>query len=206
MKKLILIATILFAVANLSAQIRFGVKAGANFSTLYVSGDRTGINAEQYKGRFSYHFGAVMEYSINEMFSIQPEFMYMNQGSNLKKDNSFSMTDGHVTLNTLQLPVNLKVKFPVGKNQIFVYGGPYLSYHIYGKVAGKIDGKKEDFELFKKGDDMKRLDYGVGVGVGMEINKFAIGLGNQFGLADINGASGSKMKTGNLTVSVGYFF
>lgn len=53
---------------------------------------------------------------------------------------------------------------------------------------------------------MKRFDYGVGIGVGMEIDRFTIGVGNQIGLADINGTSDSKMKTGNLSVSVGYFF
>lgn len=206
MKKSILLAVVLCMVSAINAQVRFGVKAGGNMSTLYVSGDRTGINAEQYKFRFSYHFGAVMEYKITEMFSIQPEFMYLNHGANLKKDNSFGMKDGHITLNTLQLPVNLKASFPWGNNRVFVYGGPYASYHVYGKARGKIDGKSQDVGLYSKGSDMKRFDYGIGLGVGMEVNKFTVTLGNQFALADINGAKDSKMKTGNITLSVGYFF
>ncbi|WP_165021062.1 porin family protein [Dysgonomonas sp. ZJ279] len=206
MKKLIAITVALYLVATLSAQIRFGVKAGGNFSNLYTSGDNKGINADQYKGRFSYHFGGLAEYSFTDMLAIQPELTYINHGANLKKTNSFGMTDGHITLNSIQLPVNLKASFKLGENRVFAYGGPYVSYNIYGRARGKIDGKTESVELFSKGSDMKRWDYGVGVGVGLEINKFVLTLGNQFGLADINGAEGSKMKAGNITLSAGYFF
>jgi len=206
MKKSILIAIVLCLATTISAQIRFGVKAGGNFSTLYVSGDRSGINAEQYNGRFSYHFGAMMEYNFTDMFSIQPELMYLNHGAGLKKENSFSMKDGHITLNSLQLPVNAKVTFNLGNNRVFIYGGPYLSYHIYGKARGKIDGQSQDVELFSNGTGIRRWDYGVGLGAGIEIKKFTISLGNQVGLADINKAKDSKMKTGNLTLSAGYFF
>lgn len=209
MKKSILLAIVFcFATAvSLSAQIRFGVKAGGNLSTLYVSGDRSGINAEQYKFRFSYHFGGMMEYKFSDIFSIQPELVYLNHGANLKKDNSFSMKDGHITLNSLQLPVNFKATFPLGNNHIFVYGGPYASYHIYGKARGKIEGKSQDVELYSNGaSGIRRWDYGVGIGVGMEIDKLVITLGNQIGLADINRANDSKMKTGGLTLSAGYFF
>jgi len=190
----------------MSAQIRFGVKAGTNLSTLYVSGNKQGINADQYKHRFSYHFGGMMEYSITKMFSIQPEIMYINHGANLKKDNSFSMSSGHVTLNSLQLPVNLKASFNLGNNKLFVYAGPYLGYNIYGRARGKINGETESVGLYSKGSDMKRWDYGVGIGVGMEMNKFVVSLGNQIGQADINGAKGSKMKAGNISLSAGYFF
>jgi len=206
MKKLFLISVILCLVATAHAQIRFGVKAGGNFSNLYVSGDRTGINNDQYKGRLGYHFGGVMEYSISEMFAIQPELMYLNHGANLKKNNSFEMDDAHVMLNTLQLPVNIKMKFALGNTRAFVFGGPYIAYNMYGKVKGKQDGKSVDEELFKKGSDLKRWDYGVGIGAGIEVNKFVLTLGNQIGICDINDASGSKMKAGNITLSVGYFF
>ncbi|WP_029903198.1 porin family protein [Prevotella sp. 10(H)] len=206
MKKLILLSAVLCLVSTISAQIRFGVKAGTNLSQLYVSGERQGINAEQYKGRVSYHFGGMMEYSLSEMFAIQPEFMYTNAGANLKSDNSFGMTDGHITINTLQLPVNLKASFPLGNNKLFVYAGPYVGYNLYGKAKGKINGKTEDTEIFTKGSNMKRWDYGVGIGVGMEVKQFVVSLNNQIGLADINGAKDAKMKSGNISLSVGYFF
>jgi len=206
MKKLFLITVILcLATTFTNAQVRFGVKAGANFSNLYVSKHKEGINADQYNGRFSYHFGGVMEYSVSRMFSIQPELLYMNQGANLKKENSFGMKDGHITLNSLQLPVNLKASFDLGNKKLFVYGGPYISYNIYAKAKGKIDGKTHDVELLSKNSELKRFDYGFGIGVGMEINKFTLTLGNQIGHQDINKGNG-KMKTGSLTLSAGYFF
>ncbi|PXV62320.1 outer membrane protein with beta-barrel domain [Dysgonomonas alginatilytica] len=208
MKKLILLSIVLCFVATVSAQIRYGIKAGGNLSFLYTSGSNEGFNSDQYNGRFGYHFGGVMEYSLSEIFSIQPELMYLNHGASLKKDNSFGMKDGHITLNTLQLPINLKASFNMGKSnsKVFVYGGPYIGYNIYGKVAGKVDGKAVDNELYTKDSNMKRFDYGVGIGVGIEVNKFVISLGNQIGMNDISGSEKGKMKTGNLSLSAGYFF
>lgn len=206
MKKLILTVVILsFVTLTINAQMRFGVKTGGNFSNLYSSGATTGINSDQYKGRFSYHFGGVMEYAISNMFSIQPELMYLNHGANLKDNNSFGMKDGHITLNSLQLPINVKASLNLNNKRVFIYGGPYISYNIYGKAKGDINGVSLDETLFSKESDMKRLDYGFGIGAGIEINKFTLTLGNQVGVRDISGTSG-KLKAGNLTLSAGYFF
>ncbi len=82
MKKLITLSAILCLVTNINAQIRFGIKAGGNFSNLYTINSNQGLNNNQHKGRFSYYFGGVMEFSLTHMFSIQPEIMYLNHGAN----------------------------------------------------------------------------------------------------------------------------
>lgn len=208
MKKLVMAVVAVCITMTVGAQIRFGVKAGGNFSMLYVSGDNKGLNGDQYNGRFSYHFGGLMEYSFTDMFSIQPELMYLNHGANLKSENSMAMKDGHITLNTIQLPVNAKATFNLKKTKLFVYAGPYVAFNVYGKLAGTMnDGTSVDESLFSDGSDIKRLDYGVGLGVGLELNnKFTVSLGNQIGLRDINGAEGAQMKAGNITLSAGWFF
>lgn len=206
MKKFILLSAIFCLATSINAQVRFGVKAGGNFSHLYTSGSSQGINSDQYKGRFGYHFGGVMEYSFSNIFSIQPELMYLHQGANLKKENSFGIKDGHVTLNNLQLPVNLKAAWNTNKARLFVYAGPYIGYNMYGKVVGKTGSESVDHKLFSKGSNMERWDYGVGFGIGAEINKFTMTLGNQIGMHDISGEKKGRMKAGNITLSLGYFF
>jgi hypothetical protein len=206
MREFVLLATIFFSVVSVNAQFRFGVKAGGNFSNLYTNDKGNGLNSDQYNGRFSYHFGGMLEYSLSDLFSIQPELIYLNHGANLKKNNSFLMQDGHITLNTLQMPINLKAQFGFGNYKLFAYAGPYLSYNIYGKVEGKVDGIPIDQDLYSKDSKMKRWDYGIGFGVGIEKNGFILGLGNQYGLQNISGSKPGKMKPGNITLSVGYFF
>lgn len=208
MKKLILLAIVLCSVTVANAQTRFGIKAGGNLSFLYTNGSSEGTNADQYNGRFGYHVGAIVEHSFSNMFSIQPELTYLNHGANLKSNNSFGMKNGHVTLNTLQLPINIKATFNMGSSDSkwFVYAGPYIGYNMYGKVAGKIDGTATSNDLFTKGSDMQRLDYGVGVGMGIEVKKMVLTLSNQMGQNDISGSEKGKMKTGNISLSAGYFF
>lgn len=206
MKKLILCSLIIGLITSANAQIRFGIKAGGNFSNLYTSDNNEGFNSNQYKGKFGYHFGSVLEYSLSNRLSIQPELLYLNHGAKLKNKNSFLMKDGHFTLNTLLLPVNLKASFEIGYPKLFVYAGPYIGYNMYGKIKGKIDGVSVEQELFSKDSNMKRWDFGAGIGVGIEMNKFTLSLGNQYSMQNISKSERGKMKTGNLTLSAGYFF
>lgn len=54
-------------------KITYGIRAGANVSDLIT--DRSGLNV-----RATYNIGAILEYEINERFSLQPEFIYSRQG------------------------------------------------------------------------------------------------------------------------------
>jgi len=67
-----------------------------------------------------------------------------------------------------------------------------------------IDEMKKGTDTF--GDDaMKRFDFGIGLGAGVEIWKFTAGIGYDFGLSDI-GREGVKVNNRNGYISVGYKF
>lgn len=205
MKKLIVLSIALCSFMCINAQFRFGVKAGANVSRMNVKQSGIKMDDDNSKRRVGYHFGAMMEYSINDMFAIQPELMYINHGTSFK--NLYSLEKARINMNTLQLPVNLKASIGVGKTRLFAYGGPYVSYSMYGKLKGKEDGVRISEELYGKGSDMKRWDYGVGFGVGVEFkNGITLSVGNQIGLGDIDGAKNNRMRIKNETLSIGYFF
>ena len=77
MKKLLLTAAAVFALTTVNAQdITFGVKAGINFANTNVSD-----SDENLDGITSFHFGGVVEFSVSETFSIQPELLYSAQGT-----------------------------------------------------------------------------------------------------------------------------
>ena len=78
--------------------------------------------------------------------------------------------------------------------------GPYLACGIAGKY--KIAGVKSDFF----GDDAaKRFDFGLGMGVAYEINKFFIDLTGEFGLTKIADGDDAP-KNMNFSIGVGYKF
>jgi hypothetical protein len=101
----------------------------------------------------------------------------------------------------LELPVMAAARFAVVDGQnVVVKAGPYLACGIAGKY--KIAGVKSDFF----GDDAaKRFDFGLGMGVAYEINRFFVDLSGEFGLVKMYDGDGSP-KNINFSIGVGYKF
>jgi hypothetical protein len=92
MKKILFVMLLCFGMNTVNAQmLKFGLKAGANFSTL--EGD--GVDGSTYT---SFHFGAVAEISLLENLSLQPELLYSSQGT--KVDVAGGKPTSHLVLNS----------------------------------------------------------------------------------------------------------
>jgi opacity protein-like surface antigen len=113
MKKLFLIASFLIAgIATTQAQIlKFGLKFGANFSTL---------NGDQFNGDnlTSYHAGAIVEISVLDNFSIQPEVLYSSQGAKIENRD--------LKLDYVAIPV--LAKFYLISDKLSLEAGPQFSF------------------------------------------------------------------------------
>ncbi|MFM2207101.1 MAG: hypothetical protein RL213_1076 [Bacteroidota bacterium] len=77
-----------------SAQLRYGVMAGVNVSTVY--GDGSNDNAD----RIGIHAGLTGEWSINEKFGVSPSVLYSMKGATDAHDDQIGLT-----LNYLEVPL-----------------------------------------------------------------------------------------------------
>ena len=189
------ILSILFVSASF-AQTRIGITAGLNASNVNISGDGNSVSSN-YKAGFQ--AGLVADFGISENFSIIPELLFSQRGC------KFKGFDGSLTLNYLQLPVNLAYKFDVGYgSKLFIFAGPYVGYGISGK--SKFDGSSEDVKFGSKEDEMKALDFGINVGVGYEYEKVFFKLQFNPGLINLNNYDTPTTKNTNIAVTAGYFF
>ncbi|WP_289665317.1 porin family protein [Flavobacterium panacagri] len=183
MKKILLLTVFtVLGFMNVNAQkIKFGAKAGLNFST--VSGDNT--NNIDYVT--SQHVGLVSEIPISEKFSFQPEVMYSRQGYSLNTD--------VVAMNYLNIP--LMGKYYVTKG-LSLEAGPQVGFLLSAK------NEKTDVK-----DSFNTVDFGVNFGIGYKLeNGLNFGVRYNLGLTDINNVDNSSIKNRNgaFQVSVGYFF
>jgi hypothetical protein len=130
MKKLLLSASAALLVAAVApaahAQgIRFGVKAGANLSNL--SGDL--VNQDQYKNRFGFQGGVMVNFGLSDIISIQPEVLYSQKGFKYADQqytvlgNTFRNT-GNVRYDYLDVPILVRVRAA----GLFFEVGPQYSY------------------------------------------------------------------------------
>lgn len=130
MKKLFALAIILIAgTTSMNAQgLDFGVKAGANFSTL----DGDGIDGDNLT---SFHVGAILELNIFENFSVQPEVMYSSQGTKIEEED--------IKLDYLSVPV--LAKFYLISDKLSLEAGPQFSFLVNDDVPETFETKSFDF-------------------------------------------------------------
>ena len=194
MKKLILLAA--FAIISVIAfgQATFGFQAGGNlaFGKQKFNTDPTYPVALTNDPKVGFLVGVLGEIPIGSKLAFRPELNFIQKGG---KSNStftfFGSTSGYdqnITLNYIQLPLNVVYKLPVGSGNFFFGLGPELAFGISGKdkissktdpsdpdvnrtATVKFDGKKSDDITDPKDNDLhlKRFDAGANIIAGYQL-------------------------------------
>ena len=138
MKKLIVIASLILACSTSNAQLlRFGIKAGPNFSD--VDGD---VDSD---GRTGFHIGAIAEIKAGTNFAIQPELLYSAQGAKLRSG-LFLGEESEVNYDYLTIPVVLK--YYIITDLLSIEAGPQFAFLINdSKVQALNDPTSFDFAV-----------------------------------------------------------
>lgn len=221
MKKMVMLA-VLTAGMLLSAnaqEVKFGVKAGLNLST--AGGDMKDfiedIGMDQ-KSHIGFHIGAFVDLGLTENFYIQPGLFYSNKGlkGELKEDDSYKLK---MNLSYLEIPILASYRINLSDNMKWhINAGPYLAYGIGGKIKFEGELLEDEFDDLKAFDedegDLKRFDFGLSFGTGVNFKSVYLGVKYDLGLTNIAGdswegdeeSSSTKIKNRNFSISVGYTF
>jgi len=149
MKKLILLTISILCIGLLTAQAEgLVIKGGANFTQIK--------NVESKP--FGYQFGVGFQTEIPDGFglSFQPELVYKIVGFEYDKE---TLKRGY-----LEIPINVQLGVNIGNADTvhpFVFAGPYVG------IGMGIFGDKTTAEQLKQ--DLKALEYGLGIGVGIDL-------------------------------------
>lgn len=137
MKKLLFVLALLIISSSTSAQVGFGVKAGANYNLL------TQKNTDATSG-VGMHLGVYGRVPISELISFQPEILFTTRGVKETVDETISYTDltgfhtqtekGDVKLhiNYLEVPLLLGIEVAEG---LRIHVGPALALRAGYKVS-----------------------------------------------------------------------
>lgn len=213
---MITLSVIFFAQAN--AQVY--VQGGLNLAN--ISNSKSG-SVDKNNMLPSFNAGILARTNSTDVIAVESGLLLTGRGS--KVEGGSSSANYKVTFNPLylELPVNLVVRFPVSSNaNIFLNGGPYVAMGVGGKSKfegqlGNISGTHtekikftnedptDDDQAFSK---LKRFDYGLNVGAGIDLNKILLKVNYGYGLAKINStqtnnSEDDKNKYRTLSISVG---
>lgn len=172
----------------------FGVKGGVNFATI------TGDDFDSPDSRTSFHVGALAEFPLAEIFSIQVEALYSGQGFEYNFDGGILGGEGNVEyqLDYINVPVLAKVYVIEG---LSLEVGPQFGFKVNEEIDTDANSDGGDYE-FEEAED---FDFGIAAGLTFETSMglFASGRYNM-GLTEI--FSDSDAKNSVFQIGVGYKF
>jgi hypothetical protein len=194
--KLILVCLFALLVQTVNGQV-FGIKGGVNLASMSFSED----TENSVKSILGFHVGPIAEFELQESLFFNTGLLFSIKGAKMDYGNENATT----SLNYLEVPLNVAYKFSGGeKSKVFIQAGPYLGYGLSGK--SKYGDESEDINF--KDDGIKRFDFGLGFGLGIELGSIVPSVSYQFGLSNLNDDSEDEMTVKNnvFQISIAYMF
>ncbi len=197
----------------------FGVRAGLSMANMLIKDD-DGTYSDDNKMNPGFHIGPTMEVPVNDRISFETGLLLSTKGFKVSEEESF-MGETYdytekINLYYLDIPLTAIGTFDVGGAKIYGAFGPYIGIGLSGKSVyeetydGETESEEEDikFGSDEEEDDLKRLDYGLTAGAGVEINSILIGVSYDFGLANVAAYTGEGTTASHrvLKFSLGYKF
>lgn len=179
------------------------IRAGVNFQN--VNGEDALGNKLENKIKTGFNAGIVGDIPVAPDFYFQPGILYSAKGAKLE-----NTSDGKLSLNYIEVPLNLVYKPMLGTGRLLLGFGPYVGYGIGGKVENS--GIEYDVKFKKEAGNAantvyyKPFDAGANILFGYEFsNKLSAQLNAQLGLINMNAYDNdAKYKNTGFGVSLGY--
>jgi len=176
----------------------FGVKGGVNFAT--VNGDAV----DSPDSRTSFHVGALAEFPLAEMFSVQVEALYSGQGFEYNVPAIPLITEGgkvEYQLDYINVPVLAKVYLFKGFS---LEAGPQFSF----LVNEELDSAPEDNDGDLNTNEAKDFEFGFAGGLTFqtEMGLFATARYNQGVTYIFKDSENNKASNSVFQIGVGFKF
>ena len=188
---------LMIAGPSYAQEIKFGVKAGADFSNW--GGDD--VDALDLDMNYGYHFGGFAEIPMARTLNLESGIYLSRKGFRAEEELLGMELDVINTSTYLDLPV--LAKYAITKNYS-INAGPQLSYLLDNKVTVKAAGEKESD---KSVQGFNRFDLGLVAGMGYQFNNGLLFSANyDFGLTSLDDETNMKAFNRVVKASVGYRF
>lgn len=194
--------------ADVFAQHHWGVMGGFSFTNTNDGDVNMGM-------RTKFHAGLTYQLRLPLGFSIQPSLLYNVKSANMK---NIPETGGKLssTFGYIELPVSLQWGPDLVLFRPFIDVTPYVGYGVYSHISSGAEEKITGW----RGTGLNRWEYGLGLGVGLEIWRFqVIGRYNwSFGdlakasheadgsFGDIVNSAWNNRNFGGITLTVSFLF
>lgn len=224
MKRLLIVLLVSGTVTSAKAQL-FYAQGGANLANITQNGDG---DTEDNNMLTTFNVGFMGRFGISKTIDLESGLLLTGRGS--KAETYFNGGSDYVKakFNPLyvELPVNLVVNIPLESSvKLFFNAGPYAAIGVGGKSKlqtkiGPLESSSSNNIKFSNDDPftseqddaaydkLKRFDFGLNAGVGLDLKSIIIKANYGLGLTKINSTESNnsaddKNKYRTLSLSVG---
>lgn len=191
---LCVIACVFMALAQTADARRFGVKAGANVTSLDF---KAGMPPT-----LGYSAGISWQFDLPLGFAIQPDLLYHVKATRLSEITRETFGLGYV-----EVPVNLQwgIRFAEKNLRLFAQASPFIGYAV--AQTGSVEYKGLD-----RWTDINRFSYGAGLGLGVQLWALQVtaqynwNLGKLVDIRDTDLSDFNDKNFGGYTISVAFMF
>ena len=224
--KRLLIVSLLTAMTAVGANAQMYIQGGVNFANITKTNDG---KTEKNNTLTTFNVGFMSRFGLSKVFDLESGMLLTGRGS--KAETYFNGGNDYAksTFNPLYLevPLNAVVKVPMGMGtSLFFDAGPYVAIGIAGK--SKMESKvgplvstssnnikfSNDDPFTSEQDDaaydkLKRFDFGLNMGGGLQFKHLIFKANYGLGLAKINSTQSNntsndknKYRTASLSVGI----
>jgi hypothetical protein len=195
---LVAILTISFA-QNPAAKLQLGIIGGMNFSTADVEVMEEGADIS---GTTVFGIGGVLDYSLNQTFSLRLEPMYLQKGIGKSELDIEPGVEWSLESSYLELPIFFKAEFG---NDIrpYIMAGPSFGLLLSSELRAEFAG------ITLKGDPKdatENIDVGAvfGGGINYPMDRFSVFLEGRYSYGFTNNIKGGTVNIsgGNITQDI----
>ncbi len=208
MKKIVnTLSVIFFLTTGLYAQnARFGFNGGILSAVSKVTSDNETSSS---KSKIGFTVGVMADVPIGSNFSFQPGLSFLQKGGQDTQNDGTNTTKVTISVNCLELPLNLVYKTGGKAGGFFIGAGPSLTYNLSGKIKATVDGTtiSQSIKFGSGSEDMlKRFELGGNFLTGYEFsNGLSLTLNYNIGFNNISADPQSKWKSSYVGLRLGYF-
>lgn len=223
MKQTLLIGLFAFTIAATAAQTY--IQGGLNLANITKTNNG---QTEKNSLLTAFNAGILSRFGLSKTIDLESGLLFTGRGS--KAETYFNNGNDYVKTSFnpyyIEVPLNLVVKAPLDKSTaLFFNAGPYIAIGVAGK--SKSDSKIGPFTTSSSSsikfsnddpftsqqddaayDKLKRFDFGVNLGAGIQLEHLLLKINYGFGLAKINStesnnSTNDKNKYRTVSLSVG---
>jgi len=157
----ILASLLLFSGIEANAE-GFLIKGGLTFQSF--SDFKTAVEDLSVKGFTQWEAGLGYQTGSVAGFCFQPELLYKAKGVKIENE----IEQASIKMSYLEVPLNIQWGLELFVTRPFIFVSPYFGFNL----GNKVDGTKALGEVVK--EIATKFEYGLGLGLGLEISKFQI--------------------------------